>query len=572
MQVDLIIQNALVYNSFTKSFLKDTVVIHKGKFLYIGTDVREFTAATYLDATGKYLVPGLIDIHMHIESTMATPGAFAHECARHGVTTLVAEPHEIANVFGLRGVQAMLENSKDTLVDIFFGVPSSVPSTNSELETTGGEISQAELQVLLQQPQVICLGEIMNYVDVIYKEHSKTLDFINYTREKYPYLAIEGHCPRIKGNEIGKMLYAGVMSDHTQQSAEGIVERFLQGMFVELQSKSLKPEIIEQVRQYKMYEQIALVTDDIMADEFVEKGQLDKNLRKIIQLGLTPEQAIYIASYTPARYLGMRDRGAIAAGRWADFFLTDDPRTLPVEACYKNGRRIYDAATEFVFVPEQEPFAAEFRSSVQRKPITAEDLTIKVTDEAQKALCNVLETVPDATFTKALQAELPVQNGVLAWENSPYALLVCLERYGRGTPPSFALVKGVCPNKGALATTYAHDHHNIMVIGKNIGDMVLAVNRVIELQGAYCAVLDGEFLACVHLPIGGILSPLPMHELALQIAGLKQAFVELGYLHKNPLMSLGTLSLPVSPELKLTDKGLIMVKTQAVVPLIVKLD
>lgn len=569
MQVDLIIKNASVYNSFAKKFIPNHVVVKGNKFLYIGQNITEFEAVETLDLAGKYLVPGLIDVHMHIESTMATPRAFAHELARHGVTTIISEPHEIANTYGLAGVQAMLEASEGALIDVFLGVPSSVPSTSTALETTGGEISLSDLEILMAHPKVVCLGEVMNYVDVIYKEHSKTLDFIKYTQEKYPYIAIEGHCPRIADVELAKMLYAGVESDHTQQSASGIVDRFLQGMFVEIQSKSLKAEIIDLVRQYNMYERVALVTDDIMADELVSKGQLDKNLRKLIQLGMPPELAIYISTYTPAKHIGWRDRGCIAAGRLADFFVTDDLKALPIQATYKNGQCIYHMDKPHEFVREERLFPDEFRHSIKRGLVSAQDLIIKVSGDRDSVTCNAFALVEDATFTKAELAEINVHDGLLNWQTSEYALVVCLERYGHSSNIAFGLARGACLQQGAVATSYAHDHHNILAIGRNIDDLVLAINRVIAEQGAYTAYLNGECLACVQLPIAGILSPLTMPELAQAVEELKRAFAQLNYNHKNPIMSLSTLSLPVSPELKITDKGLVKVAEQKIVPLIV---
>lgn len=568
MQANLIIKNAAVYNSFAKQFITNHVVIKGDKFLYIGQDISQFTADQVLDAQGKYLVPGLIDVHMHIESTMATPRAFAHELARHGVTTIISEPHEIANTFGIRGVQAMLDASQGALIDIFLGVPSSVPSTSAYLETTGGDIDLSDLQELLKHPQVVCLGEVMNYVEVIYKEQSKTLDFINYTKQNYPYLAIEGHCPRIGGIELAQMLYAGVESDHTQQSEAGIVDRFLQGMFVQIQSKSLKPEIIKLVQEYAMYERVALVTDDIMADELVDKGQLDKNLRKLIQLGMSPELAIYISTYTPAKHIGWRDRGCIAAGRLADFFITDDLQALTILSTYKNGSCIYDHTREHAFVREQNIFPQDFLSSIKRQPISALDLQIAVNRDKATVQCNAFSLVEDATFTKAELAEIPVQNGLLNWQDSEYSLVVCLERYGKNGNIAFGLARGACLQQGAMATSYAHDHHNILAIGRNTSDLVLAINRVIQEQGAYTAYLDGQMLACVGLPIAGILSPLTMPELAREVEGLKSAFKQLGYNHKNPIMSLSTLSLPVSPELKITDCGLVKVAEQKLVPLV----
>lgn len=568
MQVDFLLNNAYVFNSYFKRFEKTNIAILQGKVLFVGEDCSMLNADQEVDYKGRYIIPGLIDIHMHIESTMVTPQAFAHELSKNGVTTIVSEPHEIANVFGLRGIEALLEASENTLVDIFFGVPSSVPATSAELETTGSEISIESLKYLLNKDSVVCLGEVMNYVDVVYNENSKSRNFIREMQNRRPFMAIEGHCPRLAGLELARFIYAGVDSDHTQQTATGLLERVRNGMFVELQEKSLTADIIEVVKKNNLQEYIALVTDDVMADKFSEQGHLNYLVKKAIQLGLSPEIAVYMATFTPASRIGWRDRGSIAPGKWADFVVLDNLTDFNILATYKKGRLIYDCYNKDQFVPGKNSFPEDFYKSIHLARVTADKFVLPAPHNQESVCCRIINVQDTGTFTNETKAEIKVADGKIDWENSPFLLIAMLERYGKNNNIALGLISGECIKQGAIATTYAHDSHNLLVVGKTVADIVVAVNRVIDLNGAYVVVQDGKILAEVSLPVAGILSELSVPELAQEVARLKKSIVKLGYNNKNVLMSFSTLGLAVSPALKITDVGLVDVAKQKVVPLI----
>lgn len=569
MKVDLLIKNAQVFNAYLKRFIAADVAVLDGKFLYVGTqDTPLLDAAEALDLAGKYLVPGLVDSHMHIESSMAAPQPFTQELVKNGVTTIVAEPHEIANVFGVEGIKALLAAAKGCPVDVVIGIPSSVPATSPELETSGAELGAAELEALLALEDVICLGEVMNYRDVVYRPESKSNQLIRQVKAAKPHFPIEGHCPRLVGLELSRFLYAGVDSDHTEQTVAGFAERIAGGMFVQLQHKSLKPEVIAYLVENELYEHVALATDDVMPDDLVAHGHLNELVRQAIGLGLAPEMAIYAATFTPARRMGLRDRGSIAPGKRADFVVLADVASFAVCRTYKNGVLVFDAAAPTPAAPPADLFPPHFYQSVHLPRLTPAHFTVRVAQADGWAECRVMMVSDGTTFTREEFVTLPVRNHVLDWESSPYCLAAVFERHGKNGGIGYGLVGGDALKRGAVATTYAHDHHNLLVVGKTAADMLAAANSVIERQGGYYVVEDGAVVAKTDLPIAGILSDQPLAVLGAELAGVKQALARLGYRHSNVIMSISTLSLPVSPALKLSDKGLILVNEQRLVPLV----
>lgn len=570
MKIDLLIKNAKVYNSYLKKFREADVAVLGGKFLHIDTKHSEnFQSEKTVDANGKYMMPGLIDIHMHIESSMMTPAPFCHHLAENGVTTIVAEPHEIANVFGKRGIDSMIEAAENIQTSVFYGIPSSVPSTSEELETTGAVIDCEEMKKIAENPNVICVGEVMNYRKVIVDNSLEICKFIEYVKSEKPHYAIEGHCPKLLDLELSKFLYLGINGDHTEHTMEEFIQRFENGMFVEIQEKSVSKELFDYIKANNLYEHFSFVTDDVMADTFLEEGHLNSVLKKSVKAGLKIEDAIHAATFTPARRMNLHDRGAIAPGKKADFILVDDLEKFNITNTYIDGQEIYNCEDKKEFSSLSYKFPEDFYHSVKVKNITAEDLKISVDKNSDEVMCRIIEVKDGSTRTAELIKPVKVKNGFLDWENSEYCLIAVFERHGKNQNIGLGLVTGDCIKKGAVATTYAHDHHNLMVIGKNSEDIIKAANRIIEIQGGICAVENGEIKAEVPLPVAGILSEKSVQKLGLEVKELRKAMTELGYKHYNPIMSLCTLSLPVSPALKITDKGLIDVTNSQTVSLVI---
>lgn len=570
MKVDLLVKNVKVFNSYLKKFKDGNVAILNNKFLYIDNNKNiEFEASSTIDGKNQYMIPGFIDIHMHIESSMMTPAPFCHHLSKNGVTTIVAEPHEIANVFGKKGIEAMIAAENSINTSIFYGIPSSVPSTSPDLETTGAILDFEEMKNLTSNPKVICIGEIMNYRKVIVDNSLDICKFIEYVKKNKPQYAIEGHCPKLLDLDLAKFLYLGINGDHTEHTFEEFVQRFENGMFMELQAKSISSELINYIKENNLYEHFAFVTDDTMPDTFLHKGHLNVVIKKAIQAGINIENAIYCATFTPARRMNLHDRGVIALGKKADFLLIDNLKNLHITQTFIDGKEVYNINSEAKYIPTDYKFPEEFYQSVRVEKINEDIFQIPVNNKENEVNCRIIKVIDGSTRTTEIIEKLNVKNGYLDWENSLYMLITVFERHGKNGNIGFGLVTGDCIKNGAIATTYAHDHHNLMVIGKNIKDMTKAINRIIELQGGICCVENEEILAEVPLPVAGILSEKTVQELGKEVEILREKMSQLGYKHYNPIMSLCTLSLPVSPALKITDKGLIDVNQGKIVNLIV---
>ncbi len=570
MNIDVLLTNGQVYNSYLKKFVAGNIAVSGDRFSYVGTDALPIAPQRTIDLAGQYVIPGLIDCHMHIESTMCAPRTFMNGAARNGVTTLIAEPHEIANVFGLAGIRALMQTTQNGPCDVRIAIPSSVPSTNAALETAGAAIENDDVEALMHMEQVICLGEVMDCRSVLADAHSKTNRLIRQIQHGRPDFSIEGHCPRFVGWELAQLLYRGIRSDHTDQSMEGLAARAANGMFIQLQEKTLKKEFLDYLMENRLSGRFALVTDDTMPDDFVRRGQLNHLVQRSIELGLAPEEAIYAATYAPAQHMGLRDKGAIAPGRIADFVVLSDLRSFAIESVWRAGAQVFARGTAWEEPERDTSFPAHFYHSVHLSPRTAEDFVLRAPIREGTALCRILAVQEHTTFVAEERAELPVRGGVIDWESSPYSLACVFERHGKNGGCGMALVGGTALTRGAAATTYAHDSHNLLVLGQTAADMQTAANTVIEAQGGFVAVRDGSVQAFAPLPIAGILSDRPLPVLGEQIAGVRRALTDCGYRHDNVIMSLSTLSLPVSPYFKLTDKGIIDVKKGAVAPLILE--
>lgn len=568
-RVDLWVRNAKVYNSYRKRFFEADVAVKDGKFYYIDREKStEFETAKKIDADGKYMIPGLIDIHMHIESSMMTPGPFGRYMASCGVTTIVSEPHEMANVRGIRGIHEMICAAEEAPIDIYYGIPSSVPSTSPELETTGGIIDCEAMKCLLKEKDVVCVGEIMNYRKIIQAGNQLEItEFLEYLREEKPGYVIEGHCPSLTGLELAKFLYLGIDGDHTEHTLKEVKQRIENGMFFEIQEKMLKPEILDYIISNNLYEYVSFVTDDTMADALYEKGHLNKVAEQAIRMGFPMEQAIYCATFTPSRRMQFYDRGSIAPGKLADFQLLDNPEVMEPSNVYKCGVEIYHRNSSAE--PESSyEFPEDFYHSVCLPEITERHFQIPA--KGEKVLVRAICVQESCTQTKEVQVEMAVKNGYLDWQESGCMLAMVIERYGKNGNIGYGFLTGDCCKEGTVATTYCHDHHNLFVAGYRPEDMLLAVRRLEELQGGFLVVNKVEILAELALPVCGILNEGSVEKIGKAVKNIRREMCALGYKHHNPIMSFGTLGLPVSPALKLTDRGLIDVKAGKIVPMFVK--
>ncbi|MCB5952262.1 amidohydrolase family protein [Enterococcus sp. BWT-B8] len=566
MHVDLLIKNINVFNTVKQIFEKKQVTVHKGKFYYISPNaLLDFNAVQEIDGGGRYMIPGLIDIHMHIESSMTTPAIFSKAVLPFGVTTVVADAHEMANVFGINGLTEFM--NAETEIDIFHAIPSSVPSTTPELETTGGIIGLPEVAELLENPQIVCLGEAMNFNGIANEPQSLIRQIIDLCREKRPTMPLEGHCPKIYEEELAAFMYSGITSDHTHQFPDSLAEKIENGMFIQFQNKSITKENMAVIVDNNYYDYACIITDDVMADDLLN-GHLNENLKKAVQAGLPLEKAIYMTTYTPAQRMGFHDRGMIAPGKAADFILLDDLNSFSIAAVYKSGQCVHKKGDKVSYPDKVEQFPAAYSQTLKCQKLTAADLKIRVETDLPAVRCNVIQKQEVGTFTERITKEIPIKQGYLDWEHSDCALLIVMERYGKNGNIAFALMEQPLSEQGSIATTWAHDHHNLMVLGNNSQDILIAQQELLDIQGGYVVAADRQIKAVCPLPIGGILSQAPIEELGRELNEVRQAMQQLGYKNMNEIMSFSTLSLPVSPAIKVTDKGMMNTKTQEFYPLI----
>ncbi|MCR4634303.1 MAG: amidohydrolase family protein [Erysipelotrichaceae bacterium] len=564
---DLLIRNVKVFNSYFKTFYDADVYIKNGKFLYIDKDHDgHLSYDASIDGKANYMIPGLIDIHMHIESSMVTPEAFCRYTAKNGMTSIVSEPHEIANVCGIQGVKAMIASSKDTPYDCFFAIPSNVPILERAYETSGGTITCQDMLELKKEEKVLCLGEVMNYTQIIEEDDSEAAKFIEKVHAEEPSYPLEGHCPALKDLDLAKYLYLGIGSDHCTHDPEELKQRFENGMFVQLQDVMVTKEVIAYVCEHGLYEYFSFVTDDTLPDVLVNKGHLDAIVRKAVSFGMRPEEAVYCATHTPARRMGLNDRGVIAPGKLADFVLCEEIEELKIVSTYKKGRCIYDAKKESEDVGIYD-LDGRFEQSVVHGFIKEEDLQIFVGGKDREVAVRVMKLYPENNRSDEVFVRMNVKDGKLLWKDSGSQLVLNIERYGRDGRIAFGFSTGCGLKAGACASSYAHDSHDLIAMGNEEKDLVRAVNEVIRIQGGIVTVLAGEITSKIELPIAGLLSKVSVEETAKRFSQVRKAFDAQGYEHLNNIMNFTLIALSCIPTLKLTDRGYLDTLTLQKLPL-----
>ncbi|MBR2684761.1 MAG: adenine deaminase [Erysipelotrichaceae bacterium] len=566
-RADAVIRNVRVFNSYFKRFDDADVYIKDGKFLYI--DKRrnnEITAEKEIDGKQHYMIPGLIDIHMHIESSLVTPEAFARDTVKNGLTTIVSEPHEIANVAGVEGILAMIEDGKKSPYDCYYAIPSNVPIMPRNFETSGGTITAQDMKRLKDTEGILCLGEVMNFREIIRENDSEVGKFIDEIHPQEPNYPLEGHCPALVDSDLAKFVYLGIQSDHCDHDIEELKQRFENGVFIQLQDLMVTPEVIRYVCENQLYEYFSFVTDDTFPDILYHRGHVDAVMRKAISYGMRPEDAIYCTTYTPSRRMNLLDRGVIAPGRLADFVLLDDLNSLHIINTYKRGECIYDIND---LSDEREDYALkeELEHTVYSRLLKKEDLIVKVDGEDRFVNVRVMEVNPDNNRTAELFVRMEVKNHVLQWKESGCALMAVVERHGRDNHIAYGFACGSMISHGAVASSYSHDSHNLIVMGYEEEEMCLAINRVIGLQGGITAVSEGKLIGEIALPIAGLLSRKSVKKTSEDFEMIRAAFDALGYRHRNNIMNFCLLSLTCIPKLKLTDRGYMDTVELKMVPL-----
>jgi adenine deaminase len=553
---DLVLKKGRVVNVFSGEILERDVAISQGMIVGVG---EAYHGKEEVDIEGFTVTPGLMDGHMHIESTMLMPSTLAASLLLRGTTAIVSDPHEIANVMGLEGMRFMLAESETLPFDIFFMAPSCVPAT--PLETSGAYLDQEDLAALREDPRILGLAEMMNYPGVL-AGNANVLEKLWLFRDR----VIDGHAPSLLGHDLQAYCSAGVRSDHETSDIHEAAEKLRAGMRIMIReaTSAKNLEALLPLVNQKNSRRFCLVTDDLHPEDLLEKGHLDHVLRKAVRLGLDPLIALQMVTLNPAEFFGLHDRGAVAPGYRADLLVMENLETFSAKRVYKDGRLVVCDGRIVDFPQKKE-------ESLPAWPIKIFSLTPEIFQiRKQGARARVIEVIPGQILTGIRIEEILSDDGlVLSDTRKDILKLVVVERH-RGTGNiGRGLVRGFGLKRGALASSVAHDSHNIIAVGVEDLDLFAAVEEIRRMGGGLVAAEGGRILAKVGLEIGGLMTKEPLESLNAQLKALSRAAKSLGCLLPEPFMALSFLSLPVIPELKLTDKGLVDVRMFALVPLFV---
>jgi len=556
---DLVLKKGRVVNVFSGEILQRDVAIHQGVIVGVGED---YTGEQEVDVQGLFITPGLVDGHMHIESSMLLPSRLAAALLVHGTTAIVSDPHEIANVMGLEGIRFMVRESESLPFDFFFMAPSCVPATF--LETSGATLDQETLASLAEEPRMLGLAEVMNYPGVLSGDE-KVLAKLRLFRGR----VIDGHAPSLGAYDLQAYCSAGIQSEHEASDFYEAEEKLRAGMMILIRegTSAKNLEALVPLVTPKNSGRFCLVTDDLHPEDLLEKGHLDHVLRKAVQLGLDPLTAIQMVTVHPAEFFRLHDRGAVAPGYRADLVVMENLKNFAVERVYKDGRLVAVGGKICHFAQKSEEDLPSW--PVRIRPLSAEMFGIR----KQGAKARIIEVIPGQILTKErIDEVLSAKGWVISDIRKDVLKLEVLERHKGTGRIGRGLVHGFGLQKGALASSVAHDSHNIIAVGVEDVDLFTAVEEVRRMGGGLVVAEGGRILAKVALEIAGLMSKEPLESLSPQLKALSRAAKSLGCILPAPFMRLSFLSLPVIPELKLTDKGLVDVRIFAEVPLFVEED
>jgi adenine deaminase len=560
-KADLVIKDGNPVNVDSGELLeKVDVAVKKGRIALVGkADHTIGNETTVMNASGKYIVPGFLDGHVHVESSMVTVTQFARAVLPHGTTGVFMDPHEIANVFGLDGVKPMLDEARNLPLKVFTCVPSCVPAA-PDLETAGAEITPADVEEALGWEGVIGLGEVMNYPGVLggdEKMHEEIQVTLRANR------VVEGHANSLLGKELVAYAAAGITSCHESTRKIDGVQRLRLGLYTMAREGSAwrdLAEVIKCVTEVGLDSRhVILVTDDRHPETLINLGHMDHVVRRAIEEGVDSITAVQMATLNTAEHFGVsRDVGSIAPGKCADILILNDLSRVNVDTVITDGVVVARKGRMVVDLVSAEYPDFVKRSVRLKRPLTATDFLIKAPIEEGKIKVRVIGVIEGKAVTRHLIEELPVKNGeVHPSIEENIAKVAVVERHKRTGNIGLGFVKGFGFKEGAVASSVAHDSHNLLVVGVNDHDMAFAVNRLAEVGGGMIAVREGEAVGMVELPIAGLMSDKPVEKVSEQVEKLQKAWVDLGCTMTSPFMTLSLLALPVLPELRVTDKGLV---------------
>ncbi|WP_419657894.1 Ade: adenine deaminase [Desulfosarcina variabilis str. Montpellier] len=553
---DLLLTNARIVNVFSGRIVKGSIAIKDGTIVGFG----DYPADQTTDMQGRYVAPGFIDAHVHIESAMVCVTEFARAVAPLGTTTVVADPHEIANVLGTQGIDYMLRSAEGQPMDCLFALPSCVPAT--DMETAGARLTDADLAPFFDHPRIVALAEMMNYPGVIFADPAVMAKLDLARRHRRP---MDGHAPGVSGAQLHAYVAAGIASDHECTRCKEALEKLELGMHIMVREGTCARNLdaLFPVIDGKTWPRMMWCTDDRHPHDILSDGHVDAIVRKAVTKGLDPVTAIRMGTINPADYFGIRDAGAIAPGRKADLIVFSNLTDIRAQAVYHRGQLVAENGHLLPDVATVPPVAVPPAMNIDPGHL---DFSIR----RQGKRMRVIRAIADQVVTGCEIMDVTDHQGLaVADVTRDIVKLAVVDRYTGEARTGLGFVTGLGLKRGAVASSVAHDSHNIIVAGTNDADMIAAVARVAEMGGGLVAVSDGRTIADLPLPVAGLMSDQPLETVRNQMDRLIAASRDLGATLSDPFMTLGFLALPVIPDLKLTDRGLVDVTRFEVVPLFV---
>lgn len=536
-KADLVLKNAKYLNVFSNEFLCGDIAVANGLIAGVG----KYDGKTEIDVSGKLVLPGFIDAHIHLESSMVTPAEFAKAVVAHGTTTVITDPHEIANVMGIDGVEYMIQASQNLPIDVHFMMPSCVPAT--EIDESGAELDCKDIDLYLDNKKVLGLAEMMNYVGVINGDKNVLSKIVT---SQAHHKKIDGHAPELSGNDLNAYIAAGVYSDHECSTFENALEKLRKGQFIMIREgtaahnlKALMPLLTQQY-----YARCMFATDDKHPSDLLCGGHIDYIVKQALKNGADPIVALKTATHHAARYFLLNNKGAIASGYLADIVVVDNLEDFNVETVFKRGKLVFDGEVKDFSAPTvDEKLAEKCFDTFHLDSVTPSSFKVD-------GKLGLIGLVGGELLTRNLGTadKIDVENDILK--------IACIERHKGTNHIGVGYVKGYSLKSGAVATSVAHDSHNIITVGCNDDDIAVAVNAIKDSKGGIAVVENGKIKALLELPIAGLMSDEPLTTVNEKLENAKLSAYELGADKSiDPFMTLSFLSLPVIPSLRITTKG-----------------
>lgn len=536
-KADLVLKNAKYLNVFSNEFLSGDIAVANGLIAGVG----KYDGKTEIDVSGKLVLPGFIDAHIHLESSMVTPAEFAKAVVAHGTTTVITDPHEITNVMGIDGVEYMIQASQNLPIDVHFMMPSCVPAT--EIDESGAELDCKDIDLYLDNKKVLGLAEMMNYVGVINGDKNVLSKIVT---SQAHHKKIDGHAPELSGNDLNAYIAAGVYSDHECSTFENALEKLRKGQFIMIREgtaahnlKALMPLLTQQY-----YARCMFATDDKHPSDLLYGGHIDYIVKQALKNGADPIVALKTATHHAARYFLLNNKGAIASGYLADIVVVDNLEDFNVETVFKSGKLVFDGEVKDFSAPTvDEKLAEKCFDTFHLDSVTPSSFKVD-------GNLGLIGLVGGELLTRNLGTadKIDVENDILK--------IACIERHKGTNHLGVGYVKGYSLKSGAVATSVAHDSHNIITVGCNDDDIAVAVNAIRDSKGGIAVVENGKIKALLELPIAGLMSDEPLTTVNEKLENAKSSAYELGADKSiDPFMTLSFLSLPVIPSLRITTKG-----------------